>query len=156
VSELLRRAFEEFEPLYTQKAFAATVQSQSGVLKRMEEGPMWVAESHTGIVGTVAAVCSSDLITLRGMAVSPQTRGLGVGRTLLDSAEEFARMQRVNHISLYTTAFLRSAIRLYQTAGFEFTQTAGFEFTQTAGFEFTGESARPHGTDLLLMKKILN
>jgi len=35
VSELLRRAFHEFEPLYTPEAFVATVQPVSGILRSL-------------------------------------------------------------------------------------------------------------------------
>lgn len=55
VSRLLRRAFQEFEPLYTAEAFLATVLAESDVLKRLEEGPLWVTEGPDRVIGTVAA-----------------------------------------------------------------------------------------------------
>lgn len=140
VSTLLRRAFQEFEPLYTAEAFVATVQPESGVLKRLEEGPLWVAENEQGVVGTVAAVRSDDSAMVRGMAVDPAARGQRIGRALLWMTEDFAREQDVDRMSLYTTAFLLRAIGLYQSAG----------------FEFTGEKISPHGTELLGMVKVLD
>jgi ribosomal protein S18 acetylase RimI-like enzyme len=77
---------------------------------------------------------------IRGMAVDPAARGQSIGRALLCTTEEFAREQRVGQMSLFTTAFLLRAIRLYQWAG----------------FEFTGEKASPHETELLRMVKILD
>jgi ribosomal protein S18 acetylase RimI-like enzyme len=73
------------------------------------------------------------------MAVDPIARGQNIGRALLCTAEEFARKQGIGQMSLFTTAFLLRAIRLYQSAG----------------FEFTGEKVSPHGTELLRMAKIL-
>ena len=139
VSTLLRRAFLEFEALYTPEAFIATVQPESGVLNRLEEGPLWIAENEHGLVGTVTAICSADSVMVRGMAVDPDARGLGIGKTLLSLTEDFARDQDLEHMSLYTAAFLQRAIGLYQSSG----------------FAFTGEKASPHGTELLRMVKVL-
>jgi len=140
VSSLLRRAFQEFEPLYTPEAFVATVQLKSGILRRLEEGPLWVAENDCGVMGTVAAVRAADSLMVRGMAVDPRARGQRIGKSLLDLTEDFAGGNGFGRISLYTTAFLESAIRLYQSAG----------------FEFTGEKTNPDGTELLRMLKVLS
>lgn len=98
-----------------------------------------MAENEHGIVGTVAAVWAADSVMVRGMAVDPKARALRIGKALLQVAEDFAREQPFDYMSLYTTAFLLRAIRLYQSSG----------------FEFTGETASPHGTELLRMVKIL-
>jgi GNAT superfamily N-acetyltransferase len=135
---LLRASFVEFESLYTPAAFAATVRPAAGVLVRLAEGPLWVAETAAKqIVGTAGAIASSSVVTIRGMAVAPSARGLGISRRLLDEAERFARGRGAQTLDLYTTAFLRRAIRLYLSAG----------------FAFTGESINPNGTELLRMMK---
>jgi GNAT superfamily N-acetyltransferase len=145
VAVLLRRAFLEFEELYTPQAFLATVQTEDSVLARLAEGPLWVAESwvaerQSSLIGTVAAVQLPESVVVRGMAVDSAARGLGIGRTLLDLTEKFARKHGFGRLSLYTTAFLKPAIRLYQASG----------------FQLTGETANPHGTELLRMVKVLN
>jgi N-acetylglutamate synthase-like GNAT family acetyltransferase len=139
VSALLRRAFLEFEKLYTPEAFLATVQPEDGVLARLREGPLWVVERGSTLIGTVGAVRMPDSVIVRGMAVDPAAQGLGIGRTLLDLTENFARKHGFRRLSLYTTVFLAQAIHLYQTSG----------------FQFTGETASPHGTQLLRMVKVL-
>lgn len=139
IAALLRRAFQEFEPLYTAEAFVATVLPESGVLKRLEEGPVWITENEQGVVGTVAALRSIDSAIIRGMAVDPAVRGQRIGTALLSVTEELAREQNLDRMSLYTTSFLLRAIGLYRFAG----------------FEFTGEKISPHGTELLGMMKIL-
>jgi GNAT superfamily N-acetyltransferase len=140
VSSLLKSAFSEFEPLYTPEAFGATVLSESGVLARLGQGPMWVAEKGSTLIGTVAAVQTEDSVMVRGMAVAPMARGLGIGRALLSLGEDFAKKTGCKRLTLYTTAFLKQAIHLYQAAG----------------FRFTGETANPHGTELLLMAKVID
>jgi putative acetyltransferase len=139
ISSLLRVAFQEFESQYTPEAFIASVPPDAHVLARLEEGPLWVAERQSSLIGTVAAACARDSVLVRGMAVHPSARGLGLGRILLEQTENFARRHGRERLSLYTTAFLKGAIHLYQMAG----------------FHFTGETANPHGVKLLRMEKIL-
>jgi GNAT superfamily N-acetyltransferase len=140
ISALLEQAFREFKALYTPEAFVATVLPESGVLIRLNEGPVWVAETDSTLIGTVSAIWRSDSVMVRGMAVSPAARGFGVGGKLLSLTEDFTRQHGYRRLSLYTTAFLKPAIQLYQRAG----------------FQFTGETSNPHGTELLRMAKALS
>lgn len=140
ISKLLSCAFGEFERLYTPDAYAATVLTEPGVLARIHEGSVWVVERESAIIGTGGIVRQSDSVMLRGMAVHPATRGLGVASSLLDKTERAAREDRCRQLALYTTSFLIQAIRLYQVSG----------------FRFTGEEINPHGTKLLHMVKYLD
>ena len=137
ISRVLDSAFAEFRARYTPEAYVASVPPESGIATRLEEGPLWVAECNSTVLGTVSVVQAQNLVVIRGMAVSPTARGLGLGRTLLESAEDFARQQGCMRISLYTTAFLTAAIALYRSSG----------------YTFTGEAESPHGTELLHMTK---
>lgn len=139
ISRVLHSAFAEFRERYTPEAYAASVPPESGIARRFQEGPLWIAHRGSTAVGTVAAVRTRDLVTIRGMAVSPLARGLGLGRTLLSSAEGFAREQACACIVLYTTGFLTAAIALYRSAG----------------YTFTGDAESPHGTELLRMSRTL-
>lgn len=139
ISALLHEAFAEFEALYTPEAYRATVLTPSGILARMNEGPVWVAETGSAVIGTAGAMSSAVGVLIRGMAAAPSARGLGLGKRLLDHVERFAAQQGARVLTLHTTAFLHRAIRLYEGAG----------------FEFTGETANPHGTELLRMTKVL-
>jgi GNAT superfamily N-acetyltransferase len=139
ISALFKRAFAEFEALYTPTAFVATVLPDAGVLIRLQEGPVWVVEKRHFLIGTVGAICMADSVLVRGMAVDPAARGLGIGKSLLDQVESFARQEGVGLLALYTTAFLNGAIHLYQGAG----------------FSLTGENVNPNGTELLRMVKAL-
>lgn len=75
VSELLRRAFLDFEERYAPQAFLATVPPEDGVLARLSEGPIWVAERQSTLIGTVSVVQMQDSVMVRGMAVDPGARG---------------------------------------------------------------------------------
>ena len=111
-----------------------------GVRKRLDEGPVWVVERKSAIIGTIGATSVSNALVVRGMAVHPTARGLGVAKKLLREVEDFARQNGYKQLSLFTTLFLTQAISMYQSAG----------------FRFTGETANPHGTRLLRMVKALD
>ena len=119
ISQVLRHAFKEFEPLYTTYGFAATVVSAEDVIRRMSEGPVWVATSSGTIAGTASAVLKGkDELYLRGVAVLPPLRGKGIAAALLREVERFAAVAKCQRIYLTTTPFLNDAIRLYERWGF--------------------------------------
>ena len=56
---------------------------------------------------------------LKRMWVSPDVRGIGLGRQLLEELERLAREEGVEVLHLETNGSLHAAIQLYQSAGFE-------------------------------------
>ena len=70
------------------------------------------------MVATVAAVAKGASVYVRGMAVLPATRGSGVGAALLRTVESWAAGEGYGRMFLSSTAFLTSAIRLYEGFGF--------------------------------------
>jgi ribosomal protein S18 acetylase RimI-like enzyme len=121
VASVLRQAFAEYEPLYTRQGYVATTPEKAAILLRMQEGPLWVALHEKRIVGTASAVHKHTGLYVRGMAVVPAARGLGVGLRLLDQIEAFAVQGRCSRLFLSTTPFLNRAIRLYEGFGFRVT-----------------------------------
>ena len=118
ISGVLYESFVEFRALYTDGGFAATALGAEQVLVRMREGPVWVALRDGAVLGTVAAVARDTSAYIRGMAVLPAARGLGVGSALLRAVETWACEQGCGRMFLSTTPFLDSAIRLYEKFGF--------------------------------------
>lgn len=115
----LLAAFEPLRARYTPGAFDATVLDPARVAERLGEGPIWVAETGGGVVGTFGVRHRVDGCYLRGMGVTPAARGLGAGRRLLEEAVAFAAASEASRTWLYTTAFLHAAIHLYESVGFE-------------------------------------
>jgi putative acetyltransferase len=124
ISRLLQESFVEFRPLYTPEGFAATTPDADQVMARMREGPVWLALRDAGAAGTVAAVLKSESVYIRGMAVLPSTRALGVGARLLAQVEDWSREQGCSRMVLSTTPFLHAAIRMYEKSGFRRTGDA--------------------------------
>jgi GNAT superfamily N-acetyltransferase len=119
IAGVLRESFLEFKPLYTEGGFAATTPSASQVLIRQREGPVWVGLRRETMAGTVAALLKdASSVYVRGMAVLPTARGTGLGAALLRQVELWAGQNGCSRLTLSTTPFLTSAIRLYESFGY--------------------------------------
>jgi GNAT superfamily N-acetyltransferase len=134
VAAVLRLAFAEYESLYTKQGYAATTPDRSTILRRMREGPLWVAVHDNRVVGTASAVLKETGAYVRGMAVVPAARGFGAGRLLLAEIETFAIGNGTGRMFLSTTPFLNRAIRLYKTFGFHSTREGPHELFGTPLF----------------------
>lgn len=83
----------------------------------------WVAELDGENVGCVMCCRESDdLARLRLLLVEPGTRGLGLGRTLVDECLKFARRAGYKRMVLWTNDVLTAARRIYEKAGFTLTR----------------------------------
>jgi ribosomal protein S18 acetylase RimI-like enzyme len=119
ISAVLLEAFLEYRSQYTEQGFAATTPTQEEILKRLEQGPLWLALANGETVGTVSTVLQYPReLYVRGMAVLPAARGLGIGALLFQRVEQYAKENDCNKLILSTTPFLDRAIRLYERLGF--------------------------------------
>jgi len=134
VSRVLHDSFAEFEASYTPAGFAATTPSAEQVRTRMEEGPVWIAVRDDRGLGTVAAVCNGEPVYMRGMAVVPAARGLGIGPQLLQTVENWACEQGAARLFLSTTPFLHAAIHLYEKCGFQRVKSTPYDLFGTPLF----------------------
>ncbi len=76
-------------------------------------------EAYPSIVGSIAVVESSpEEAQLRWLLLTPELRGKGVGRKLIEKAIFFAKESHYKYIFLWTTTDLEDAARLYEAAGF--------------------------------------
>ena len=118
VESVMYASFLEYRIDYTDKGFAVTTPSSFELQSRMIEGPMWIGVQDGDTVGTVSVVPRGEELYVRGMAVLPAARGLGLGDLLLHEVESFARAHDYKQITLSTTPFLLRAIKLYERWGF--------------------------------------
>lgn len=119
IASLLSEAFAGYKGFYTPEAFSATTPSGEEIASRFKEGPIWVALQNNSIIGTLSGLPMAKTLYLRSMAVLPAKRGSGIGRALLQQAEDFAYANRYERTLLSTTPFLDSAIRLYNRFGYQ-------------------------------------
>jgi ribosomal protein S18 acetylase RimI-like enzyme len=83
-------------------------------------GRVYVAQIGSEVVGCVALIPEGgDIYELSKMAVSPEVRGLGIGRQLLAFAIEQARAMGAQSLWLGSNTRLQNAVHLYESVGFE-------------------------------------
>lgn len=79
---------------------------------------VWFAELDGETVGCAALVDRGERGQLRWVVLTPETRGLGIGRRLLDAAMAHADKQDWQSVYLETTDGLDVSMALYERLGF--------------------------------------
>jgi ribosomal protein S18 acetylase RimI-like enzyme len=77
-----------------------------------------VAERSGQIVGLVALDLSDGEVVIENVAVQPAHQGTGVGRALLQHAEDVARGAGVPSVRLYTHELMTENLALYERIGY--------------------------------------
>lgn len=84
----------------------------------IREGRVCVIE-HDGVVqGLLVLIPQTDAMLLDNIAVSPQAQGLGLGRMMMDHAEQAAIAAGYRSIKLYTNEAMTENIALYSRLGY--------------------------------------
>ena len=82
-------------------------------------GGFWVARQRQTLVGMFGLeTVPPDAMELRRMYVAPSTRRSGIGRTMLQFAENEARRRGARRLELSTSELQPAAIGLYRSAGY--------------------------------------
>ena len=82
-------------------------------------GRIFVAERDGVVIGTCAVVpWSGRELELAKLAVSPNARGQGVGRRLVEACLDHARATGAPRVVLLSNSQLTSALKLYRGLGF--------------------------------------
>ena len=81
---------------------------------------VWVVEREGQTIGSIAIVQRPrEEAQLRWFLIHPDSRGLGLGRTLLTEAVQFCKEQGYHKVFLWTIRNLTVATHLYRSCGFE-------------------------------------
>lgn len=86
----------------------------------------WIAErggERLGCIFLVKEPDTADVARLRLLLLTPEARGLGLGRRLVDECLAFARAAGYREVVLWTHAVLTAARAIYAKAGFQVTET---------------------------------
>jgi DNA-binding MarR family transcriptional regulator/N-acetylglutamate synthase-like GNAT family acetyltransferase len=84
----------------------------------------WIAEIDGQRVGSVFVVRRSATVAqLRLLILTPNARGLGLGRRLVDECIAFAQAKRYRKLMLWTNGHLAAARAIYQSRGFKRTKS---------------------------------
>ena len=139
IAKMMHQCFVEFESSYSADAFSATVPNPEQILNRMDEGPIWIAIRDASVVATISVVPHGERLYIRGMAALPSVRGARIGESLLKHVEAFGFKHKYRLLTLSTTPFLTSAIRLYERMGFRRTNDGPFDLHGTPLFTMVKE-----------------
>jgi RimJ/RimL family protein N-acetyltransferase len=93
------------------------------LVRRSAAGAVLVADTEDGIVGRLSIARdphpSSQHVADVGLMVAASHRRRGIGRALLEAAEEWARAVGVTKIELHVFPYNEGAIALYEDLGYE-------------------------------------
>jgi len=79
---------------------------------------VWVATRGDVLLGFLVLKAGDDAFLLDNIAVDPEYRGLGIGKTLMQWAETEARRQTYRAIHLYTHEKMKENQALYARIGY--------------------------------------
>ena len=82
-------------------------------------GAVWVATEHGQVVGVLVLELQDTALLLESVAVDPAHQGQGIGRSLIDHAEQVARDAGLSAVDLYTNAHMTENLRLYPSLGYD-------------------------------------
>lgn len=147
ISRVLFDAFSVIREHYTCEAFDVVTPKAREVAGRFAEGPMWVAELDSEIVGTVSLTTEPEGLYVRSMAVSPHAQGRGIGHKLLQALHEHVAGGEIDRIFLYTLPFQGGARAMYEKYGYTWVRdTPAEEWYGVPGLEMEKFLDRPQST----------
>ena len=110
---------EEYGLDNTFEAYIAAPLSEFVLTKDRRGQRIWVVEAGEKVAGCIAIVRNTEGVAqLRWFILTPETRGKGLGRRLMDEAVKYSREAGYRRIILWTFSELETAIALYRRWGF--------------------------------------
>jgi len=114
---------EEYHLDNTFEAYVAGPLSEFVLTTDSEGQRIWIVEVAGKVVGCIAIVRSGEGVAqLRWFILTPETRGKGLGKHLMEEAVNYCRRAGYRRIILWTFSELENAIALYRRWGFEKTE----------------------------------
>ena len=102
--------------VYTDKGIDLPAVSE-GIAEDIRENSVWVAVLDGRIIGGLVLILRRDHAILANVAVDPSAAGSGLGRTLMDQAEQEARKLGLEKLKLSTHVDIPENVSLYEHLG---------------------------------------
>jgi ribosomal protein S18 acetylase RimI-like enzyme len=125
IRELVERAYAPWVPIVGLRP--GPMDEDYGAL--VDEGDVFAVDGPGGLIGLLVLRPDGDALMVENVAVDPGHQGRGLGRMLLDFAEEQARARGVSEMRLYTHERMLDNIELYRRLGWQ-----EYERRESAGF----------------------
>ena len=85
----------------------------------IEAGAIWVAGRP--VTGLISLAQADDVILIENVAVHPDQQGSGMGRQLMEFAEDYARKRQIRRLALYTNEVMTENQAIYAHLGYQVT-----------------------------------
>lgn len=85
---------------------------------RVENDNVYVVKSEDAVVGLVVLVLEGSRCLLDNIAVAPEASGQGLGRVLMNFAEEQTQKLGFSELELYTHELMTENISMYEKWGY--------------------------------------
>ena len=128
VAEVVASAYQEYAALMPPDAWAMYLESIRDVRSRIEESDLIVVLQDGAIVGAAtfyptrkrraSLVWPADWTGIRLVAVSPQARGQGLAKMLIEECIRRSREEVASAVGLHTTPLMPVAAAMYERMGF--------------------------------------
>lgn len=122
VRELVRAAYAKWIPVIGREPRPMTVDYRTAIA----EHDVLLARAGLTLAGIIETMICGDHVWIENVAVLPAFQGKGVGRQLLETAEDRARRAGVPEVRLLTNAAFAENAAFYRRRGFEVTREEPF------------------------------
>ena len=85
----------------------------------IDSGAIWV--TGTPVAGLISLTAIDDVMLIENVAVHPAQQGTGLGRRLMEFAEQQARERRIHRLALYTNEVMTENQAIYAHLGYRVT-----------------------------------
>lgn len=85
-------------------------------LAEVGAGLVWV--SGEPVIGVIVLVPEGDSMLVENVAVDPSAQGLGLGRSLMEFAEQYAAARGLRRVTLYTNEVMVENLAIYARLGY--------------------------------------
>ena len=96
-----------------------------GIADDIRDNLVWVVVLEGRVVGGIVLIPQPDHMVLANVAVDPSATGLGLGRALMERAEQEVRTRDLAMLKLSTHVDMPENVRLYQHLGWRETGRSG-------------------------------
>jgi ribosomal protein S18 acetylase RimI-like enzyme len=120
VENVVRRAYAHYVDRIGQKP--SPMSDDYGAL--INSGHVYVVEEDGRIQAIIVLIAEDHALLLDNVAVLPSAQGMGLGRMLLEFAEQSARRCGFRFIKLYTNEAMTENLNLYRRIGYRETHRA--------------------------------
>ena len=134
IRDLVIAAYEGYTPLLGRTPTPMLADYEAAV----RDHETWVLEGADGvIVGTIELIAHPDHLWVQNVAIRPELQGRGLGRQLLQLAEDEARVRDLPAIGLLTNERYTANLAMYERYGYVETHREPYRGTDLVHFRKT-------------------